>query len=131
MVTIRTKTGETWLTHRVKRKTDGRRRRLSEDTVRYIPIKRIPTKGDWLFTCRMEPVQFSHWENDEQLDFVTMDGSHHSQYHCGLHLVSTKYAEFFTAHKLWDLSYLSVTPEEYKERVRTVVSTFKMKFEGV
>ena len=40
-VLILTKTNELWLTRRVKRKKDSRNRVLREDSIRYIPIRRI------------------------------------------------------------------------------------------
>ena len=50
LVTIQTLNGEVWLTRRIKHKKDSRRRKLTRKTVRYIPIKRIPQEGDWLFS---------------------------------------------------------------------------------
>jgi hypothetical protein len=63
------------------------------------------TKGDWLFTCRMEPVQFRRWLYDDlgpdnPDDFETLDGSCHSRLHCSLKPVSTAYGEWFKANRM-------------------------------
>lgn len=58
--------------------------------------------GDWLFTCRMEPVQFDAWANEDHNDFMTLDGSGHSAAHCGLHPVSERYAHWFLDNKLYE-----------------------------
>jgi len=81
--------------------------------------------GDWLFTCRMEPVQFGSWDEknpedyyeieefnkrtDEEKfnfchsDFSTFDGSSHSVCGCGLSPISEKYAKWFIENKVWEI----------------------------
>ena len=49
--------------------------------------------GDWLFTCNMNPQQFSHTLSNG--DFVTIEGSTHSKQHCGCKPISTSYAKWF------------------------------------
>lgn len=62
-VLLKNKNGELWLTKRIKRKNDSKRRKILNKgwSVRHIPIERIPQHGDWLFTCHMEPQQFDKW----------------------------------------------------------------------
>ena len=84
-------------------------------------------KGEWLFTCAMEPKQFSHFEracqecgrhyplevdvcshceielNRNTDDFETLDGSCHSVKHCSCSPISEGYAKFFIKNKLSDL----------------------------
>ncbi|NCD71619.1 hypothetical protein [Mucilaginibacter agri] len=76
----------------------------------------IVKKGDWIFTCVMTPLQFSHFEtrnpNDydqeylNSLDseaysnflndsFETTDGSSHSFKNCGCKVISEAYAKWF------------------------------------
>ena len=50
-------------------------------------------KGDWLFTCKMNPQQFSH--NLSNGDFLTLEGGSHSKTHCGCNAISTSYAKWF------------------------------------
>lgn len=77
-------------------------------------------KGQWVFTCGMQPKQFDYFEKrdprdyinssftDEDWDqflnydsFVTMDGSYHSVKNCGLNPISEKYALWFIENKCW------------------------------
>ena len=50
-------------------------------------------KGDLLFTCKMNPQQFSH--NLSNGDFATLEGGSHSKTHCGCNAISTSYAKWF------------------------------------
>jgi len=90
--------------------------------IRMIETAESIQKGDWLFTCDMEPKQFESfdpekspddWERDkfsdknwEQFskygDFTTIGGACHSQSNCGLHPVSEKYAKWFIENKCWE-----------------------------
>jgi len=152
-VILLTKDNELWLTHRIKRKKDYGRQKRTSRSVLHIPIKRIPKYGDWLFTCRMEPVQFGEWKiknpNDyscnkedysedewyrmwNEEDFITIDGSSHSRSNCSLHLISTRYAEFFIEHKLWELFEINNQDFNlYKSAVKKVCEAYKIKFEGI
>lgn len=131
-VTILTEHNELWLTKRVKQKKDSTRRVKRFKSVRYIPIKRIPKEGDWLFTCAMEPRQFSHWEDLERETFETIGGAHHSKHGCSLNLITTKYAEFFIKHKLWELYEINYSQfDRYEEAVKLVCQAYKIKYEGI
>lgn len=57
-------------------------------------------QGDWLFTCKMYPVQFLEYINNG--DFRTADKSEHSIDHCGCNPVSKKYALWFLKNKIWE-----------------------------
>lgn len=132
-VLLKNKDGELWLTKRVKRKKDCSRQFIMDKgwSVRHIPIKRIPQHGDWLFTCKMEPVQFDKWIDDEKDDFISIDGSHHSKINCSLSLISNKYAEFFIKHQLWELFDVhGQCFEKYEEAVKQICSVYKIKYEG-
>lgn len=71
------------------------------------PLKHRPqneiSHGDWLFTCRMEPLQFDKWLDDKKEDFQTIEGSSHSKSNCSLKPISTKYATWFNENKIWEL----------------------------
>jgi len=129
---ILTATNELWLTNRFKRRHDGRRRSLFKNSVRFIPIERIPKQSDWLFTCSMEPRQFKHWEDGSDDFFDTMEGSSHSKKNCSLKLISTKYAEFFNQHKLWELFDIHHQNfDKYEAAVKKICEVYKIKYEGI
>lgn len=158
LVQVRDKSGKLWLTRRKKRRHDSRRRKgwyLRGKSVIYIPIKRIVEKDDWLFTCSLKPLQFSHtlfkdkelkgydknyWDNVSKEereafiedDFVTLEGSHHSRKHCSLTPISDEYAKFFNDHKLWELFEINYKDfEKYEQAVKDVCKAFNVKFEGI
>lgn len=59
--------------------------------------------GDWLFTCRMEAVQFHQWDKDDGAwydFFTTLDGSSHSYCNCSLKPVSESYALWFNSNEM-------------------------------
>lgn len=109
-------------------------------------------KGQWIFTCSMQPKQFDHYEErnpedytkgnftDEQWEdflkydnFVTLEGSWHSRRNCGLKLISEAYALFFIENELWNLFFQSDEDQcwvKYEERLRRVCDEFDMKYEG-
>lgn len=114
-------------------------------------------KGDWLFTCKMEPKQFGEfWVENKELkellkyycvgDFNTIDGSGHSIFGCGCKPISKKYAMFFIAHKLgeyYDILVQKITDEstginvdynniwiDYEKYVKNYCKRFNVKFEG-
>ena len=68
-------------------------------------------EGTWIFTCKMNPVQFKCWlgwsENgiyrNPSGNFETMDGSGHSAIHCSISKISKEYADFFILNKISDL----------------------------
>ena len=118
------------------------------------PCKK-PEKGDWLFTCMMQPKQFSHFERacmecgrfypttetvctkcnvplkEELDDFVSIDGSCHSKKHCTLHLISTKYATWFIENKLWELYTEEDGFDIYREKVKDLCKKTNIVFEGI
>ncbi len=57
-------------------------------------------KGDWLFTCDLMPVQFSHFIDEEEDDFETITGAYHSRKNCGLAPISRKYALWFLSNEI-------------------------------
>jgi hypothetical protein len=61
----------------------------------------IMERGDWLFTCRMEPAQFGEWDKNDPLFFETLEGSGHDVQHCSLTPISDKYAAWFLKHQIW------------------------------
>lgn len=156
-VIIRDSKGKLWRTHRVKKRHNNRKGLIKEAfrSVRYIPIERVVEKGDWLFTCSMEPKQFSHWDeprnykdyaiSDERWDemsekekekwmyedFTTIGGSDHSRSNCGLSPISDEYAKFFIDKKLWELYDLYKDFELYEEAVKKVCEAYKVKYEGI
>lgn len=149
LVIIERDNGEWWLTARKKRKKDGHGRKLINYSVRHHPIRRIPKKGDWLFTCKNYPVQFDHPLDDFPLenwfkytdpkekpfdDFVSIDGSHHSWTHCGLNLISDKYSEWYTKHKILDLFFdynCGADWNKIERQVRGLCELSGIKYEGI
>lgn len=82
-------------------------------------------KGQWIFTCSMKPLQFSHierlnikkeefsdhwakatdeeWEIFANDSFVTLEGSHHSKRNCSCKPISEEYANWFIKNECWNL----------------------------
>lgn len=111
-------------------------------------------KGDWIFTCSMQPKQFSHinidknrndydpmsdenWEEIKYDDFETIEGSHHSFKHCGCNKISEKYAKWFIEHKIWELldSFIASSEEAkwhfYEGCVKTKCRNHGIEYEGI
>lgn len=145
-VVVRDSLGKLWLTRRKKLRHDSRRRKNTRACrVIHLPIRRILEKGDWLFTCKMEPVQFdrtipvdrsqypnlsdSEWDIFKDDMFCTLEGSHHSRKYCSCTPISDEYAQFFIQHKLWEL--FRNNWEKYEADVRTICNLFKIKYEGI
>lgn len=55
--------------------------------------------NDWIFTCKMKPLQFLEYTGDNA--FRTIDKSEHSITHCGLKKVSNDYAQWFINNEIW------------------------------
>jgi hypothetical protein len=111
-------------------------------------------KGQWIFTCKLTPLQFSHIEilddnnrkdyaemNDEDWNevkydsFVTIEGSHHSKKNCNCKLISEAYAQWFIKNQIHLLyeKYRDVNRpfESYEVAVRTRCLIDKIEFEGI
>ena len=88
-------------------------------------------KGQWIFTCSMQPQQFDHWINDD--DFVTEIGSHHSLINCSLKIISDEYAKFFNDNELWNLFDEDDDNrwDKYENRLKRVCEEFDVKYEGL
>lgn len=129
---IRDSKGKLWLTRRQKSKHDSKRRKRKSRSVIHLPIRRIMEKGDWLFTCSINPEQFSHWRDDDMDMFVTLNGANHSKKNCSLSPISDEYAEFFIKHNLSELYEINYNDfDKYALAVRKVCDAFKIKFEGI
>jgi len=112
--------------------------------------------GDWLFTCRLEPLQFSHFEpkntedyeedfllsmNEDQLSnflndhFVTTDGASHSYKNCTCRVISENYAKWFIANNVYNLfDQFEAEPDPfflYEKAVKSLCPEFGIQFEGV
>lgn len=112
-------------------------------------------KGDWIFTCNMKPLQFSHyemrdpkkWFEDDYYifenmtseekekwikdDFITLEGSSHSKSTCGLNVISRNYAKFFIENKLWELYNEEEGFDNYEEKVKSFCKSKNIIFEGI
>jgi len=107
--------------------------------------------GDWIFTCSMKPLQFDtfrpeknplhydreafsdeEWERFSKYDdFQTIEGSSHSAANCGLHKVSTAYAQWFNDNQLWLLDDDNQQFECYEARIKAVCQYFEIEYEGI
>jgi hypothetical protein len=75
-------------------------------------------KGQWIFTCSMKPLQFSHidvltdddrkhwdmpdekWETFKYDSFYTIEGSNHSKENCSCKTISGNYAQWFLKNEI-------------------------------
>ena len=88
-------------------------------------------KGEWIFTCSMEPKQFDHWVDIDS--FVTMEGSSHSRHSCGLVPITKEYAEWFIKNecsKLFDFN-IENPWDVYIEKVKELCKRDNINFEGI
>ena len=111
--------------------------------------RKLVKEGNWLFTCKMEPVQFEKFLHnnpddydrknftDEEWekfiyydDFITKDGSNHSVTNCGLSLISEEYAKFFIEHELWSLYNKTNCFEKYEIEVKEFCKQHNIEYEG-
>lgn len=111
-------------------------------------------KGQWIFTCSMQPEQFSHirpkditaydksWltKSEEERnafindDFVTLKGSHHSKKSCSCKPISETYALWFIQNKCWELFPDNRTNEqwdEYEDAVKELCKRDNIQYEGI
>lgn len=92
--------------------------------------------GQWIFSCKMQPLQFDKWEDESDKDgFNTLEGSNHSAYHCGCKPISEKYALWFIENKCWDLFSKDVDPKEqwniYIDKVKKLCEEHNIEYEGI
>lgn len=95
--------------------------------------------GDWIFTCKMQPMQFDSYIHKGE-DFKTTDGSHHSIRHCGCNPVSKEYAQWFIENKIWEIwdEISETNPESlstniwelYQERIEQKCKLDNITYEG-
>lgn len=125
---------------------------------RYTNLKDKLTEGQWIFTCSMQPLQFSHFRGPKNLadydkswlqkskeeqedfafdDFVTLGGSSHSIHNCSCKPISEKYAKWFIENKCADL-YDTFEIEDdgghwvkYEEAVKKLAEKDGLEFEGI
>jgi len=126
---------------------------------RYTQLKDKLVKGQWIFTCAMKPLQFSHFlkpkdlshydkswlekTQEEQDDFInddfeTVEGSHHSISNCSCKPISEEYAKWFLENKM-DENYVSPKgkPEDfdpfevYENIVKTKAAEAGIEYEGI
>jgi len=97
-------------------------------------------KGDWIFTCKMDPVQFSHYQdtdsNNDPFDvFFSIEGSVHSQRHCGCKRISKEYAEWFIDNEISKLFDKYEDKENafilYEKEVKLLCEEKGIQFEGI
>ena len=111
-------------------------------------------KGDWIITCSMKPLQFSHyivldesdydkrkftpkeWELFIQFnDFQTLDGSNHSASNCSLKPISEEYAIWFIENKCWNI-YDSLNNnddeiwDQYEQEIKNLCNIDGIKYVG-
>lgn len=55
-------------------------------------------KESWIFTCKMIPVQFDCFLDND--NFKTLDGSEHSCKNCGCYPISKEYAMWFLSNEI-------------------------------
>ena len=92
-------------------------------------------KGEWIFTCSMKPKQFDYWDDEQEDNFHTIDGSYHSRTHCGLVPITKEYAEWFIKNecdKLFDPeSNIEDKWDIYINKVKVLCERDNINFEGV
>jgi len=122
--------------------------------MRHIDYYKAIKHGDWIFTCKMQPLQFDKfdaeknpedynreaftdekWEQFSKYnDFTTIGGSCHSANNCGLQRVSTDYAQWFIENQIWllyDTEPMETAFERYEARVKACCQYFEIEFEGL
>lgn len=116
-----------------------------DDEKRLTMYRRVK-RGDWLFTCKLEAIQFDTWDEPKNYSdynpiwmtekteteralffefghYNTMEGSHHSSNNCGLWVVTPAYAKWFNevvkpvAARLWDEQTSDISYDEMVERL--------------
>ena len=105
-------------------------------------------RGDWVFTCTLEPQQFDSFmpNNPEHFDrskftedawelfinygyFTTMRGNH-STINCGCTRVSEKYAKWFNENKVYELYDQDESFDVYECKIRELCIRDGIEFEG-
>jgi hypothetical protein len=116
-------------------------------------IKNIK-KGQWLFTCSMQPLQFDSFEKEPNPDdynrekftdeewwdfchdgFITMEGSSHSATNCGCTPISEEYANWFIKNECWKLfpedSKVDNVWDIYQNLVKDLCKKDNIEYEGI
>lgn len=118
-------------------------------------IKNIK-KGQWIFTCSMQPRQFKSFEGEDEPnpgtlrgttytddqwwaylhdEFLTMEGSSHSIHNCGCQPISEKYAKWFLENECWKLFPDDADDDKkwdiYENLVKDLCKKDKIKYEGI
>ncbi len=111
-------------------------------------------RGEWIFTCGMQPQQFHGFEGEknpddykrsaftddswEQFakynDFTTIGGGSHSLSNCGCRRVSDAYAQWFIKNECWNLFPNDRSDEQwdaYENAVRTLCDRDGITYEGI
>jgi hypothetical protein len=112
-------------------------------------------KGQWIFTCSMEPRQFDcfdkeknpedynrekftdeQWEMFSKYDaFTTMEGSSHSVKNCSCNTISEAYALWFIKNKCWGI--FDELPNDdkrwvdYENRIKELCERDEITYEGI
>ncbi len=91
-------------------------------------------KGQWLFTCSMQPLQFLAFDENGD-DFTTMNGSKHSVRNCSCKIISENYAKWFIDNKIEELfakySNIDNRWELYENEVKELCKRDNIIFEGI
>lgn len=87
--------------------------------------------GDWLFTCRLEPLQFSHFENEDT--FITTGLLSHSVKNCGLKPISEEYAKWFIENDCMSLFSENVENcwDLYENAIKELCKNDNIEYEGI
>lgn len=94
-------------------------------------VKKI-TKGTWIFSCSMKPLQFSEWLDNGFNDFETIEGSHHSRRNCSLSIISEGYAKWFLDNKIDEL-YEEIGEDTwtiYENKIKELAERDGITYEG-
>jgi hypothetical protein len=90
------------------------------------------TKGTWIFSCSMKPLQFGEWYDDQYDEFETIGGSQHSRRNCSLSIISEEYAKWFLANKIDEL-YVECGEDTwtiYEDKIRELAKRDGINYEG-
>ena len=88
--------------------------------------------NDWIFTCSLEPKRFSHFTDESDDDFETVEGSSHSKKHCSLTHISDKYANWFIKNRCWELFQDDIADVwvNYEQKIKELCIRDNIEYEG-